>query len=151
MKESLKRLGIKRGSAIVILMAYAAMPLTFLKGNPTGAIWTHDHASRYIRVNSIDLTNHKVANFKINQSIRLENDLANRIQDKRTQLMLLEFRLQNIKGGPLPTEEKREKARSIERRIDRLFDGLDSDGIREQDLRSTTDKLMVAEHIPQGE
>ena len=148
MKESLKRLGIKRWSAIALLTVYAVVPLTFLKGNPTGAIWTHDHASRYIRVNSIDLDNHKVASFNINQSIRLESAVANRIQDRRTQLMLLEFRLESIRNGLDSPAEKADKAHVIERRIDRIFDGLDKDGIREQDLRSTTDRLMVAEHLP---
>lgn len=144
MKESLKRLGIKRGSILAGAFAFAFIPLTFLKGNPTGLIWTHDHAARYIRVNSINLENHRMATAKFNETAIDRSDTLNRMQDKRTQLMLLEFRIDSIENGSADVQTKNEKIRKIERRIDRLYEGLDRDGIKYDDLHSATKRLMVA-------
>lgn len=147
MRDSLKRLGVKRGSILALFVAYAVVPIPGLKGNPTGALWTHDHASRYVRVNKINLNNHKMANYKATESQRNENLIANKIQDKRMQLMLLEMRLENINSGDYDKEYKHMKIREFERRIYRLYEQLDKDGIRHEEIQSATTQLMLAEHV----
>lgn len=56
MKDSLARLGIKRGSTIALLIAFATVPIPGWKGNPTGLQLTHEHGARWIRflVDSVD-------------------------------------------------------------------------------------------------
>ena len=48
MKDSLKKLGIKKGSTLALLLSFALIPLPGLKDSPTGMMWVHDHATRYI-------------------------------------------------------------------------------------------------------
>lgn len=51
MKDSLKKLGIKKGSTLALLLSFALVPLPGLKDSPTGMMWVHDHGMRYILEN----------------------------------------------------------------------------------------------------
>ena len=48
MKESLKRLGIKRGSMLGVLVLFATVGLPGFEGKPTGLQLAHTHAARWI-------------------------------------------------------------------------------------------------------
>ena len=48
MKESLKRLGIKRGSILAALLMFATVPLPGFKDGPTGFQLFHTHSARWI-------------------------------------------------------------------------------------------------------
>ena len=48
MKESLKRLGIKRGSVLGVLVLFATVGLPGFEGKPTGLQLAHTHAARWI-------------------------------------------------------------------------------------------------------
>ena len=48
MKDSLKRMGIKKGSTLALLIAFAAVPLPGFKDSPTGLMLAHNHGLRYI-------------------------------------------------------------------------------------------------------
>ena len=47
MKDSLKRLGIKRGSMLAGLLMFATVPIPGWKDNPTGLQIAHEHGSRW--------------------------------------------------------------------------------------------------------
>jgi len=49
MKESLKRLGIKRGSILAGLLMFATVPIPGWKDSPTGLQLAHEHGSRWVR------------------------------------------------------------------------------------------------------
>lgn len=49
MKDSLKRLGIKRGSLAAIIISFAIVPLPGWKDNPTGFQLFHEHSARWVR------------------------------------------------------------------------------------------------------
>lgn len=146
MKESLKRLGIKRGSILAMGAVFAIAPLPFLKGNPTGLIWTHDHAARYIRVNSINLDNHRTASRNMDYSSLKESRDGLKLQDYKFQLMLLEDKAERInESGSYTDSEKTRKMLKLEKRLDRLYDKIDKEGFRLEELRSANDKMMFAD------
>jgi hypothetical protein len=146
MKDSLARLGIKRGSLLAFALAFAMMPLPIFSGNPTGLLLVHNHAARYFKALGVDFDNHRIASIRRDESIILQTDKANQIQTQRLQLMLLEQRLYNIANSSLSVEEKNDQSRRIEHRIDRLYDSLDRDGIKYDEIRSGTNLLMIAEY-----
>ena len=63
MKDSLKRLGIKRGSILAGLLMFATVPIPGWQGNPTGLQLAHEHGSRLVKfaVDSTDNNSHMIA------------------------------------------------------------------------------------------
>lgn len=145
MRESMKRLGVKRGSILAIALAFAVAPLPFLKGNPTGVIWTHDHAARYIRVNSINLDNHRIASRKMDYSSLLETRKGLILQDYKMQLIMLEGKAERINDSSIYSDaEKTRKMIKLEKRLDRLYNNIDREGIDLKQIRSENNKMMFA-------
>lgn len=146
MKESLKRLGVKRGSVLALVIAFAVVPLPFLKGKPTGLIWSHDHASRYIRITKIDLSNHKIASIKTDYGLLKEMRTSIKFQGHQTQLYILEDKLEQLDyNDRITSKEKERRVKKLERRLDRLYDKIDTDGFKLEDIQSQNDQgLMLA-------
>jgi len=63
MKDSLKRLGIKRGSILAGLLMFATIPIPGWKDNPTGLQISHEHAVRWtmFAIDSSDNNSNSIA------------------------------------------------------------------------------------------
>lgn len=145
MKAILKKYGLNKWSASALIIAYFTVPIIPLKGNPTAWDYTHDHMSRYTRLNSINLDNHKVASIKMDYSALLESRRGLMLQDYKMQLMFLEDKATRINESSHYTDkEKNGKMLKLERRLDRLYDKVDDGGFRLEELRSANDKMMIA-------
>jgi len=92
MKESLKRLGIKRGSLLAALLMFATVPIPGWEGNPTGLQLAHEHSKRYIVFNSESIeanTNLAVINKDSSRDSDRLNDLRRRYDQHERDLYIL--------------------------------------------------------------
>jgi hypothetical protein len=92
MKDSLKRLVIKRGSLLAALLMFVTVPIPGWEGNPTGFQLSHHHAKKYIAFNSESIeanTNLAVINKDSSRDSDRLNDLRRRYEDHESKLYIL--------------------------------------------------------------
>ena len=86
MKDSLKKLGIKKGSTLALLLSFALIPLPGLQGKPTGMMWVHDHATRYIVQNRRAILATRSEGIEFQKLLRSEFSVY-LLQDRRIKVM----------------------------------------------------------------
>ncbi|MEE8289722.1 MAG: hypothetical protein V3R25_09960 [Nitrosomonadaceae bacterium] len=141
MKESLKRLGIKRGSLLAGLLMFATVPLPGFNGNPTGFQLFHVHSARWIVFirDSVDNNTAMIA------SIDAKFEAKDRFEDLKRDRRLHEDRLYELvdDNGNFKSDFKR---KMWERRDDEIKDEI-IDIKRDLDIHQTTlsDGMMFAQ------
>ena len=115
MKDSLARLGIKQGSVVAILIAFAILPLPGFEGNPTGFKYIHDHAAWGYLKNVIAISN--------THEMTVAMDDRKGIQFQLWQLESLI--LQTNESEKLSHEKRESLIDRYERKVDRLEKRLD--------------------------
>ena len=123
MKDSLKRLGIKKGSTLALLIAFAAVPLPGFKDSPTGLMLAHNHGLRYI-----------VQNRKAILATRSESMETQKLMNSQFSVYLLQDRrLRVMESSRLTEVEKSVELQKImdelekhEKRLDKSLEKLEN-------------------------
>lgn len=123
MKDSLKKLGIKKGSTLALLLSFALVPLPQLKDNPTGLMWAHDHATRYIVQNRRAILANRSESMEQNKLLRGEFSVY-LLQDRRIKVME-SSRLTEIQKS-IELQKIMDELEKHERRLDKSLDKLEN-------------------------
>jgi len=135
MKESLKKYMVRYGAIVTLAYGFVMVPLPMTTGDVTGLRWTYnlyDELKQEIRRNDIASRDRDIGILKEARSKGLTNDY-------KFQLLLLEMHVDRL-GDGVGNEKAIDKA---EKRIERLWDNIDADGIRHKDILSTNNMMYV--------
>ena len=122
MKDSLKKLGIKKGSTLALLLSFALIPLPGLKDNPSGLMWVHDHGARYITENRQAILAVRGEGIEFQKLLRSEFSVY-LLHDRR--LKVMESTRLSAPEKSVELQKIMDELQKHERRLDKSLDKLE--------------------------